>query len=195
MGKPNTTSSGGVALPSSPNAAPPQYADEPPRPSGSSGSKYGSLSPDVPSSASLLNTSSSSRNTWMDHPADDDLPDDFKVGVTVIDCDVEIRVAFIRKVYSILFAQLLVTSIVAVGMSLPAAVEFTHGNPWTIWVPMLGSLVALGGVYWKRHSFPANMIMLGIFTLLEAVMIGAVTSYYESRIVSRCGRVTSSCFS
>jgi FtsH-binding integral membrane protein len=119
----------------------------------------------------------------MDQAADDDLPDDFKVGVTVIDCDVEIRVAFIRKVYSILFVQLLATSLVALAMSLPAAIEFTHANPWTMWVPMLGSLVALFGVYWKRHEHPLNLVLLGLFTLLEAVMIGSVTSYYESRIV------------
>jgi FtsH-binding integral membrane protein len=140
----------------------------------------------MPASAPLLQSSSASasRNTWMDQPGSDDLPDDFKVGVTVIDCDVEIRVAFIRKVYSILFVQLLATSAVALAMSLPAVVAFTHANAWIMWAPMLGSLVALFGVYWKRHDFPANIIMLGLFTMLEAVMIGAVTSYYESRIVS-----------
>lgn len=164
--------------------APPQYVDQPPR--SSTSSKYGSTSADIPDSAPLLGGSSSStgRNAWMDHPADDDLPDDFKVGVTVIDCDVEIRVAFIRKVYSILFVQILLTSIVALAMSLPSVVEFTHENSWTLWIPMGGSLVSLFGVYWKRHSFPANLIMLGIFTMLEAVMIGAVTSYYEARIVN-----------
>jgi hypothetical protein len=33
----------------------------------------------------------------MDQP-DDDLPDDFKVGVNVVDCDVAIRMGFVRKV-------------------------------------------------------------------------------------------------
>ncbi|KAI9633854.1 inhibitor of apoptosis-promoting Bax1-domain-containing protein [Dioszegia hungarica] len=172
-------------------SAPPQYSDQAPAsPPSSKGSKskYGATAPsDVPSTAPLLAQSSmaagASRNAWMDQAADDDLPDDFKVGVTVIDCDVEIRVAFIRKVYSILFVQLLATSLVALAMSLPAAIEFTHANPWTMWVPMLGSLVALFGVYWKRHEHPLNLVLVGLFTLLEAVMIGSVTSYYESRIV------------
>ena len=123
------------------------------------------------------------RNAWMDQPSSDDLPDDFKVGVTVIDCDAEIRLAFIRKVYAILFLQLLSTAAVALAMSVPAAVEFTHANSWIIWIPMLGSFATLLGVYLKRHDYPMNMILLGMFTMCEAVMIGAVTSYYESRIV------------
>lgn len=36
-----------------------------------------------------------------------DLPDDFKYGVSVYESSPEIRNAFIRKVYSILFVQLL----------------------------------------------------------------------------------------
>jgi FtsH-binding integral membrane protein len=120
----------------------------------------------------------------MDQPADDDLPDDFKVGVAVADCDASIRLAFIRKVYTILFIQLLCTGAVGLGMNTGPAVEFTRANPWVIWVPMLGSFVSLIGTYIKRHDFPLNMVMLGLFTLFEAVMVGALTSFYESKIVS-----------
>lgn len=178
-------------------SAPPKYTDDPvPAPSSPSGSaskaptkSYGAV-PSAQSSAPLLSSPppSSSRNAWMNQPSDDDLPDDFKVGVTVIDCDPEIRLAFIRKVYSILFIQLLCTAVVGVGMSTNAAITYTHENPWIVWVPMIGSFVSLLGTYWKRHDFPLNMVMLGLFTLFEAVMVGAVTSYYESKIVSiDCG--------
>jgi hypothetical protein len=34
----------------------------------------------------------------MDQPEDGDLPDDFKIGVAVVECDVEIRMGFVRKV-------------------------------------------------------------------------------------------------
>jgi FtsH-binding integral membrane protein len=121
---------------------------------------------------------------WTDQPSGDDLPDDFKVGVNVIDCDAAIRLQFIRKVYSILFVQLLATSLVSLALSHPAAVEFTSQHGWLIWIPFLGSFASLGGVYWKRHQHPANLILLGLFTLFEAMMVGTVTSFYDSRIVS-----------
>lgn len=120
----------------------------------------------------------------MNQPADDDLPDDFKVGVAVIDCDTEIRLAFIRKVYSILFVQLLTTSLVSLALYQPKAVEFHQRHPWFIFIPMAGSFVSLLGVYWKRHQHPANLVILGVFTIFESMMIGTITSYYESRIVS-----------
>jgi len=119
----------------------------------------------------------------MDQPGEDDLPDDCKVGVAVIDCDAAIRVAFIRKVYSILFIQLLATVGVSMILSLPAATDFMQQHAWIIWIPCLGSFAALGGVYWKRHQHPANLILLGLFTMFEAMMVGTVVSYYESRIV------------
>lgn len=161
---------------------PPKYTDNPKK-------SYGTLSQDASSTEPLLSAQaqqagSSSRNAWMDQPADDDLPDDFKVGVAVIDCDTEIRLAFIRKVYSILFCQLLLTSLVSLALYQPKAVEFHQRHPWFIFIPMAGSFVSLLGVYWKRHQHPANLVILGVFTIFESMMIGTITSYYESRIVS-----------
>ena len=44
---------------------------------------------------------------------DDDIPDDFKFGGSVAEATVDIRNQFIRKVYTILTAQLVVTAIVS----------------------------------------------------------------------------------
>lgn len=166
---------------------PPQYRDEPASPTPASKPKgYGTtpLNQDG-ADAPLFGQSSSQANAWTHSPgADDDLPDDFKVGVAVIDCDAVIRLAFIRKVYSILFVQLLATTLVSLALSLPAAADFMHEHAWIIWIPMLGSFASLFGVYWKRHQHPANLILLGLFTLFEAMLVGTVVSYYESRIVS-----------
>lgn len=41
-------------------------------------------------------------NAIFDQPDEGDLPDDFKYGTTVSDSSPEIRLAFVRKVYSIL---------------------------------------------------------------------------------------------
>lgn len=127
----------------------------------------------------------------MSQPGEDDLPDDFKVGVAVIDCDAAIRLAFIRKVYSILGMQLLASTLVAMGMSFPSVANFMQAHAWIIWIPMLGSFASMAGVYWKRHQHPANLILLGLFTIFEAMLVGTVTSYYESRIV----RIVITCLS
>lgn len=48
---------------------------------------------------------------------------------------------------------------------------------------MIGTFLTLFGVSVRRHSYPSNMILLGLFTLCESFLVGMVTSYYESRIV------------
>jgi hypothetical protein len=79
-----------------PSTAPPEYHSD----ASPTAKTYGAT-PDASSSAPLLGgaaASTSARNAWMDQPDDGDLPDDFKVGVNVVDCDVEIRMGFVRKV-------------------------------------------------------------------------------------------------
>ena len=175
-------------------ALPPNYTDNPApeTPTVKVVKDYGSTPSSSPDGAnkSLLAQQAvtrpdagSSSNAWMDQPSEDDLPDDFKVGVAVIDCDAAIRLAFIRKVYAILFIQLLATAGVSMALSLPAATNFMQQHGWIIWIPCLGSFAALMGVYWKRHQHPANLILLGLFTMFESMMIGTVVSYYESKIV------------
>ena len=172
-------------------ALPPKYTDNP-APAAPAVKDYGSTPSSTPDGANkpllaqqavIRPDAGSSSNAWMDQPSEDDLPDDFKVGVAVIDCDAGIRLAFIRKVYAILFIQLLATAGVSMVLSLPAATSFMQQHGWIIWIPCLGSFAALFGVYWKRHHHPANLILLGLFTMFEAMMIGTVVSYYESRIV------------
>jgi len=55
---------------------------------------------------------------------------------------------------------------------------------------MLGSLVSLGLLYWKRHSFPTNFIFLSAFTLMEAFTIGVVVAFYETTIVLQALLIT-----
>ncbi len=39
------------------------------------------------------------------------------------------------------------------------------------------------GVYWKRYSHPLNLILLGVFTLLESITVGSVVGFYSETIV------------
>lgn len=136
----------------------------------------------------------SSRNAWTDQPAEDDIPDDFKIGVCVMDCDEAIRRAFIRKVYAILLVQLALTATVSIALSFPGPKEFVQNNTWIIWTSLIGSFASLFGVYWKRHEFPTNMIILTLFTLFESVMIGTTTSYYDTKIVVQALLITTGVF-
>lgn len=169
-------------------SSPPRYTDEPdlrPTPS----KAYGTTLADTAATQPLLaaqastNAQRAAEEGWRTNEDNDS--DSYKLGVSVSDCDTEIRMLFVRKVYSILLIQLLATAGVSILLSLPSAKDFTHTNPWIMWIPMIGSFVSLFFVYWKRHHHPANLILLGLFTLFEATMIGLAVSYYESRIVSR----------
>lgn len=37
--------------------------------------------------------------------------------------------------------------------------------------------------YWKRKSYPTNLLFLSVFTGLEAYAISVVTSFYDARVV------------
>lgn len=133
---------------------------------------------------------SSRGNAIFDQP-DDDIPDDFKYGATVADSAAEIRNAFVRKVYSILFCQILATCIVGGGLSQsPQAIFWVQNHIWAFYVPLFGTLINLGLLYWKRHSFPANMVLLSTFTLMEAFTLGVVMAFYDNIIILQALLIT-----
>jgi FtsH-binding integral membrane protein len=143
--------------------APPQYRD--------------------PSSEPLLAQASSS-NGIFNQPDDGDLPDDFKYGTSVADSAPEIRAAFVRKVYTILFCQLLGTCVVGGLMSSSvSAVAWVQMHSWTLLVGFMATLVNLGLLFWKRHSHPWNFVLLSTFTVFEALTLGVVMAFYDTVIV------------
>src|SRR6201992_4488376 len=52
-----------------------------------------------------------------------------------------------------------------------------------LWVSLFGAIGFMLLTFWKRKSYPTNLIFLGVFTALEAYTISVITSFYESRIV------------
>jgi FtsH-binding integral membrane protein len=91
---------------------------------------------------------------------------------------------FIRKVYTILTVQLLLTaalsslSFFSVGYR-----TWIQSNSWMMWVSLFGAIGFMLLTFWKRKSYPTNMLFLAGFTALEAYSISVITSFYESRIV------------
>jgi len=140
----------------------------------------------------LLGSSSrSGGGAIYDQPAPGDLPDDFKYGVTVAESSPEIRSAFIRKVYTILLCQILATCIVGGAISQShAAVFWVQTHSWALYVPMFGTLINLGVLYWKRHSHPLNFVLLSTFTLLEAFTLGVIVAFYDNIIVLQALLIT-----
>lgn len=54
---------------------------------------------------------------------------------------------------------------------------------WAFYLPLFGTLINLGILYWKRHSHPWNLVLLSTFTLLEAFTLGVAISFYNNVIV------------
>ncbi|KAI5860636.1 transmembrane BAX inhibitor motif-containing protein [Durotheca rogersii] len=116
--------------------------------------------------------------------SEDNIPDDFKFGGSVAEATVDIRNQFIRKVYTILTAQLLVTAVVS-GLSFWSLDYkiWIQSHPALVWLSLIGSLGFLLLTYWKRKSYPTNLLFLSGFTLFEAYAISVVVSFFETRIV------------
>lgn len=160
---------------------PPSYAD----PINKSSDQQPLLSPSSPHKSQ--NPSSWSRHqnnsAWNDEAQEAGMPDDLYIGVTVSQATIEIRMAFIRKVYLILFLQIAATTIVGSLMRLDASRSFLLAHTWTIFIPLVGALISMLFLYAKRHSSPANLILLSLFTVLEAMGVGAAVAFINTIVV------------
>ncbi|XP_073946821.1 glutamate NMDA receptor-associated protein 1 lifeguard isoform X5 [Choristoneura fumiferana] len=94
--------------------------------------------------------------------------------------DQTIRKAFIRKVYSILMVQLLITMAFITLFTYHQGTQMWFArNQWMMWVALGVTFVTLivmaccGNV---RRQAPMNFIFLGIFTLAESFLLGAISS-------------------
>jgi len=115
---------------------------------------------------------------------DDNLPDDFKFGGVVSEATLDIRMQFIRKVYSILTVQLFATAVASsVSFYSTGYIEWIQSNVWMMYLSLFGSIGFMLLTFWKRKSYPTNLIFLSGFTAMEAYCISVVTSFYDSKIV------------
>ncbi|KAI0995040.1 hypothetical protein K3495_g13141 [Podosphaera aphanis] len=151
--------------------APPAYADQP--------------------------TSSTDQDTLLGGPRNggDNIPDDFKFGGSVAEATIEIRMAFVRKVYAILSLQLVATAILsAVSFFSRPFKNWIQSNEWMVWVSVFGAIGFMVLTYWKRKSYPSNLFFLAGFTAFEAYSVAVVTSFFDSRIVLQAVILTTGIF-
>ncbi|XP_034160115.2 protein lifeguard 3 [Pangasianodon hypophthalmus] len=118
-------------------------------------------------------------------PSNPGSPEDYNLGALWE--NKSIRHAFIRKVYLILAAQLLVTaSIVAVFTFVDPVRLFVIQYPVIYWVSLgvfLVTYLVLVCCEQARRRFPQNLVLLFIFTLAMSYMAGTISSYYETTAV------------
>lgn len=111
--------------------------------------------------------------------------------------EADVRRGFIRKVYGILIAQLLVT----VGIAAPfqsLSKEWIEEHLWMVrlarWTSLAVVLV-LACCRGTARSFPANYMFLFAFTACQGVVIGFVSAMYQTHSVLLAAGLTVALFS
>ncbi|KAH6675122.1 inhibitor of apoptosis-promoting Bax1-domain-containing protein [Halenospora varia] len=127
--------------------------------------------------------------------SEDNVPDDFKFGGSVSEATIDIRMAFVRKVYAILSVQLIATGILStISFWSEGYKEWIQSNNWMLFVSLFGAIGFMLLTYWKRKSYPTNLLFLGAFTGMEAYSISVIVSFYNSRIVLQAVLLTAGIF-
>ena len=95
--------------------------------------------------------------------------------------DDKVRKAFIKKVYSILSLQLLITiGFCCMNMYIDSVRNFIIRTPSLFWFCLITSFILLIPLYCYRKNSPKNLILLTIWTLFESYTIGLVCSIYSA---------------
>lgn len=112
-----------------------------------------------------------------------DLPDDMYYGTSVATSSPSVRTGFIRKVYGILTAQLaLTTAICALFMYVtPLRNAIIAAGGILQIILMVASIATIFALMASKDSYPANMYLLGAFTVVESILVGYICALYKQR--------------
>ena len=101
--------------------------------------------------------------------------------------EIRIRHQFIRKVYSLVSLQLLITLAFCALFKFADPVRgFFEQNVWLLYVSMFGTIIVmlvLACCESVARSFPINLILLFFFTLMESLLVGCITTRYKTDTV------------
>jgi len=116
---------------------------------------------------------------------------DFAYRNNVHTANIYIRHGFLRKVYSLLLMQLTTTTIIAgVMMFVPKVRFFIVNNDWLVSLAFLLSIVILIALHIKRKESPANIILLGLFTVVQAYTVGVIVTFSDKFVVLEAFLIT-----
>ena len=100
---------------------------------------------------------------------------------TQAEATLPMRMQFIRKVYAILTVQLLfTTALSAVSFFSKPYKNWIQNHQWMMWISLFGAIGFMLLTFWKRKSYPTNLVFLAGFTGLEAYSISVITSVKEN---------------
>ncbi|KAM4746942.1 protein lifeguard 4 [Rhinophrynus dorsalis] len=123
------------------------------------------------------------------------IEDDFNYGTNVASASIQIRMDFLRKVYSILSVQVLLTTITAgIFLYFESIRTFVHESPALLLISAIGSLGTIIALTIYRHQHPVNLYLLFGFTLLEAVTVAIAVTFYEVAVVLQAFILTTAVF-
>jgi len=109
----------------------------------------------------------------------------------------EVRMGFVRKVYSILAVQLLLTCVVAAPI-ISMETNWLQDHSWLLYVSVAVTLVTICAISCCRgvaQRYPANYILLFLFTGFEGVMVGFFSATYTWQSVVLAAGITCAIFS
>lgn len=108
----------------------------------------------------------------------------------------EVRMAFIRKVYSVLTVQLMIAILIAAPISrLPDSAVWCH--LWILYSVAVTAIVMMCGMLCCVHVarfFPMNCIFLCVFTVIQGVLIGLLSALFTWESVELAVVVTLAIF-
>ncbi|NXE59439.1 LFG4 protein, partial [Calcarius ornatus] len=124
------------------------------------------------------------------------IEDDFNYGSNVASASVHIRMAFLRKVYSILSVQVLLTTVTSAIFLYSTGVQaFVHERPALLLISGFGSLAVIVALTLYRHQHPVNLYLLfGFSSLIDRSLFLFIVSFYDVSIVLQAFILTTAVF-
>jgi len=108
------------------------------------------------------------------------------------DVPVEIRMGFVRKVYSLLCCQLLLTVAIAAPIALASA-NWVVSHAWIQWVSLAGLVACMCSMCCCAtilRKYPENYIFLFVFTVFMSVLVGFTSAQYTWQSVLLAAGIT-----
>ncbi|NXI24864.1 LFG4 protein, partial [Sterrhoptilus dennistouni] len=127
------------------------------------------------------------------------IEDDFNYGSNVASASVHIRMAFLRKVYSILSVQVLLTTVTSAVFLYSAGVQaFVHERPALLLISGFGSLAVIVALTLYRHQHPVNLYLLFGFvmwcSLIDRLLFLFTVTFYDVSVVLQAFILTTAVF-
>uniref|UniRef100_A0A6I8S1F4 Transmembrane BAX inhibitor motif containing 4 n=1 Tax=Xenopus tropicalis TaxID=8364 RepID=A0A6I8S1F4_XENTR len=123
------------------------------------------------------------------------IEDDFNYGTNVASASIQIRMDFLKKVYSILTTQILLTTLTAALFLYSKSIQtFVHESPALLLISVIGSLGTVIALTIYRQQHPVNLYLLLAFTAFEAVTVAIAVTFYDVAVVLQAFILTTAVF-